>query len=161
MPPLPCSLSALRSARRWRWCVCVDVLALVGNDFEKRSNTPNSQYHPISPHWNQHGGVVIGWNVLLLHFFLRGEIFWHQLVSYQGCAGWWLMIQIYRKKGWAGGLSFGSVVFRVWVFVRVCVCWITVCIRIYPSPSSHFCNVCLAKWANIAAAADLTLPHEV
>lgn len=40
--------------------MCVAVLALVGNDFEKHSNTPNSQYHPISPHWNQHGGVVIG-----------------------------------------------------------------------------------------------------
>ncbi len=62
--------------------MCVDVLALVGNDFEKHSNTPNSQYHPISPHWNQHGGVVIGWNVLLLQFFCRGDIFWHRLVSY-------------------------------------------------------------------------------
>lgn len=63
--PVHCLHSDLPSAGVEGVCVCVcwmcvDVLALVGNDFEKRSNTPNSQYHPISPHWNQHGGVVIG-----------------------------------------------------------------------------------------------------
>lgn len=67
---------------RFKACVCVwrmCVLALDGNDFEKRGNTPNSQYHPISPHWNQHGCVFIGGNVSLLQVL---SFFWHWLVSY-------------------------------------------------------------------------------
>lgn len=65
------------------------VLALVGNDFERRSDTPrNSQYHPISADWNQHGaaaGVVIGRNVLLLQSFGPAtflSFFLPRLVSY-------------------------------------------------------------------------------
>lgn len=34
------------------------------------------------------------------------------------------------------------------VFAPVCICWITVCICIYPSQSSHFCNLCSWKWSS-------------
>lgn len=69
-PPLvsKCVCLRVRVCVRTRGCPC-----LVGNDFERRSDTPrNSQYHPISADWNQHGaaaGVVIGRNVLLLQPF--------------------------------------------------------------------------------------------
>lgn len=69
-PPLvsKCVCLRVRVCVRTRGCPC-----LVGNDFERRSDTPrNSQYHPISADWNQHGaaaGVVIGRNGLLLQSF--------------------------------------------------------------------------------------------
>lgn len=69
-PPLvsKCVCLRVRVCVRTRGCPC-----LVGNDFERRSDTPrNSQYHPISADWNQHGAaaaVVIGRNVLLLQSF--------------------------------------------------------------------------------------------
>lgn len=104
---LPSSLSALGSAWRWRSvCVCwtcVYVLALVGNDFEKRSTTPNSQYHPISPHWNQHGGVVIGRNVLLLQFSCAPTFFGTDSFPIREVPddGWWYRFAARKVGGWA------------------------------------------------------------
>lgn len=65
-----------------------------------------------------------------------------------GCVRWWLMIQIYRKKGWAAVLSSGSVVSRV----SFCTCTRVRLLdySVYPSPSPHLHNVCLTKRANMA-----------
>lgn len=116
--PLPCSLSALQSAQHWCQCVrdvcwaCVDVLALIGNDFEKHRNTPNSQYHPISPYWNQHSNIVIGWKCVVASVFQCSCTFWQWLVSCWWCAEWSLMTDYewVLQERLSQGLSFGSLV---------------------------------------------------
>lgn len=154
-PPLPCSLSALRSAQRWcRGCVCVCVgcvsMSLLWSEMTLRSAailpTVNIiQYHPTG----------INMVVLLLaemcccsSFLSQQHFLAPTRFLLGGCVRWWLMIQIYRKKGWAAVLSSGSVVSRV----SFCTCTRVRLLdySVYPSPSPHLHNVCLTKRANMA-----------
>lgn len=114
--------------------MCVGVLHLVGNDFELNSNTPDSQYHPVSPQWNQHGGVVIGRNVLLLQVFCAATIFGTNPFPIREVPdnGWWC-----RLTGGKGQeFSFWAAALRVFL-------------HIYASQSSIFCSIYLRTQKNI------------
>lgn len=136
LPPLSCALSALRSVRRWR-VGCVSM-SLLWSEMTLRSTAILPTVNIIQYHsnWNQHGGVVIGWN----EFFLPPTRFLLGMC--------WMMAHdtdlLQERLGW--GLSFGRVVLRVCLCKRVSFC---ACVYLYVSLTviSLFKMI---KWANIA-----------
>lgn len=119
--------------RRLVW-MCADVLALVGNDFERHSNTPNSQYHPISAAWNQHGGVVIGWNVLLLGVSARPQLLAAALFLLATCRMTADDTDLPQEKV---ELRFSGFEFD-FLFFSTCVPFGLACISMFLSLLSHF-----------------------
>lgn len=113
-------------------CVCVfDAcwmcvsMSLLWSEMTLRNTAilPNSQYHPISPHWNQHGGVVIGWNVLLLQSFSVATFFGTDFFPIRDVLddGWWWRFTARKAKPGGGGWALFRC-FGVGVYVRVCAC---------------------------------------
>lgn len=161
LPPLPCSLSVLRSARRWCQCVrlCASVRCVLdacrcpcfgrkwlweAQQYSRQSISSNIT--PLESTW----WCCYWLKCVAAPVFQRGR---HFLAPTRFLSGMcWMtaddtdLPQERLGRGWVELWFSGS---ECEVIVRVCLLDYSVC------PSSHFCNACLTKmikWANITGA---------
>lgn len=153
---LPCLSPALRSAGRISVCVCVcaslcvrdmcvHVLALVGNDFEKHGNTPKQSISPtITPLESTRRCCYWLKCVAAPVFFFFCTVTFFGTDSSPIRVGWVMADDTDSPQERLGrGLSFGSAISIVSLFPPPLCAFVGLqCVSVF---IPHFCSVCVTK----------------